>query len=203
MDQSDLVPERECGACMACCSVLAIVEDGMSKPPAVDCEHCIAGGGCAIYATRPGVCRTYFCGWRRLIDLDESWRPDLSGVLIGFEDTPGAAHGDSRVDLVVIGGEAAARSDHFAGLAASFVEGGAGTFFVLPPGPNLVPHNIQLNALLAEAVAARSLERVKAVIADCYELLREQAPVPANRAQPGLVRTVQLAPRTTVKVSWS
>ena len=44
--KSYLVPDRECGACTACCTHLAIV--AIDKLAGVTCEHCIAGAGCAI-----------------------------------------------------------------------------------------------------------------------------------------------------------
>ncbi len=184
MDQNDLVDGRECGDCTACCAVLAIVEDGMHKPPGVMCQHCTAGPGCAIYQTRPQVCRGFHCGWRLLGDLDESWRPDRSGILISFEGAAGEERG--TVNLIVTGGEQVARSDHFAGLAASLVDGGTTTYFVLPSAPGLVPYNIMLNKLLAGAVAARDLGQVKQVIAECYALIKAQLPVPVSREQLGL-----------------
>ncbi|HPF46181.1 MAG TPA: hypothetical protein PK690_04890 [Emcibacteraceae bacterium] len=43
-------------------------------------------GGCSIYNSRPNVCQKWFCAWRNLPDLDDSWRPDKMGVLLEFAD---------------------------------------------------------------------------------------------------------------------
>ena len=78
---TDLVPGRECGACQACCIVPAIDHGEMQKQPGVPCRHCLKGD-CDIYESRPGLCRKYFCGWRKLASLNDDWRPDKSGLLI-------------------------------------------------------------------------------------------------------------------------
>jgi hypothetical protein len=46
----------------------------------VACRHCARG--CAIYDRRPILCRDFYCGWRQ---LDDSWRPDRSGVFVELE----------------------------------------------------------------------------------------------------------------------
>lgn len=97
---------RSCGTCTACCSSLVIEE--LSKPAFTACAHdcsvgsggCDAvtkasdkaledsekgsggnsGGGCAIYADRPGSCRSFRCLW---LDghLGDDDRPDQLGVI--------------------------------------------------------------------------------------------------------------------------
>jgi hypothetical protein len=84
MQDVKLVPGRECGDCNVCCVVPTIDKPEIQKPAGLACRH-LCGDGCAIHETRPPVCRSYFCGWRRLASLDESWRPDLSGVMIDVE----------------------------------------------------------------------------------------------------------------------
>lgn len=79
----DLVPERTCGECTLCCSVMAIDKPEIQKEAGVTCRHC--RGGCTIYETRPALCREYHCGWRQLPILDDSWRPDRSGVFVEIE----------------------------------------------------------------------------------------------------------------------
>lgn len=86
----ELVPGRECGACTVCCTVMAIDKPEIQKEAGVRCRYCSAG--CTIYEKRPALCRDYHCGWRQLPILDDSWRPDLSGVFVEFEpvgDTTG------------------------------------------------------------------------------------------------------------------
>lgn len=72
---------RQCGACTACCHVLEIDDPELQKPAGVLCRHC--DKGCVIYDRRPKVCRDWLCMWREFPGLlDESWRPDRSGVLM-------------------------------------------------------------------------------------------------------------------------
>ncbi len=78
-----LVPDRSCGTCAVCCTALKIDDPALKKEAGVRCGH-LTSTGCGIYETRPGACRAFYCGWRYLPTLDAAWRPDRSGVLIGF-----------------------------------------------------------------------------------------------------------------------
>lgn len=95
---------RECGTCTECCRLMGVPE--IDKLPDHDCPHCVAKSGCAIYANRPTPCRVFLCGWLasdndtakaaglRVLDTPEenqwrlphSMRPDLSHVVLTFED---------------------------------------------------------------------------------------------------------------------
>ncbi|XAL98153.1 hypothetical protein OT109_11150 [Phycisphaeraceae bacterium D3-23] len=76
------MPERECGSCTACCTVLAI--EPLSKPAFSDCAHACgdlsSGGGCAIYADRPDCCRDFACLWLQG-HMAHDDRPDKLGVV--------------------------------------------------------------------------------------------------------------------------
>jgi hypothetical protein len=63
-----------------CCSALEIEE--FRKPAGPACVHCASGGGCAIYSTRPRLCRDFECQW--LIDraLPPRLRPDRIGTIL-------------------------------------------------------------------------------------------------------------------------
>lgn len=78
---SELVAGRECGGCTVCCKALKIDVPELKKLADVLCPHC-TGTGCGTYDTRPPVCKGWHCGWRRLSQLDDDWRPDRSGILI-------------------------------------------------------------------------------------------------------------------------
>ena len=82
--KDDLVPGRECGDCQACCIVTAIDKPEIQKMSGAACKHSLCGG-CDIYETRPQVCRTYYCGWRRMNLFPDNWRPDKSGLFIELE----------------------------------------------------------------------------------------------------------------------
>jgi hypothetical protein len=54
------------------------------------CEHICDGGGCAIYDTRPRMCRSWSCSWLLgRIEGDERWRPDKLGLLFNRERLAG------------------------------------------------------------------------------------------------------------------
>lgn len=69
---------RFCARCSLCCSVRGVV--ALGKAPGVGCPSVRPSGGCSIYASRPGECADYYCGWR-LGFLPRSWRPDALGVV--------------------------------------------------------------------------------------------------------------------------
>jgi len=93
----DLVPGRDCGGCTACCTVMAVDKPEMQKAAGVPCRHCASG--CAIYDTRPALCREFYCGWRHLPILDDDWRPDRSGVFVELEPVDDL----TGISLVLIG----------------------------------------------------------------------------------------------------
>ena len=61
-----------------CCSALEIVE--LEKPAGPLCGNC-AGAGCAIYPSRPNVCRDFECAWLTSRTLPQNFRPDRIGTL--------------------------------------------------------------------------------------------------------------------------
>jgi hypothetical protein len=73
--------EKICGPCRACCVALKIEAPELRKKSGTPCGHLVEKG-CGIYESRPQVCRDFLCGWRLLPELDTSWRPDLSGVML-------------------------------------------------------------------------------------------------------------------------
>jgi hypothetical protein len=79
----ELVQGRTCGECTLCCTVMAIDKPDIQKEAGVKCRHC--SGDCTIYQTRPTLCRDFYCGWRQLPILDDSWRPDRSNVFVELE----------------------------------------------------------------------------------------------------------------------
>ena len=79
-----LVPGRDCGDCAVCCTVLKIDAPDLRKPADIACVH-HRGRGCAIHATRPSVCRAWFCAWRRDATMPDAARPDQSGLLVSLD----------------------------------------------------------------------------------------------------------------------
>jgi hypothetical protein len=69
-----------------CCTALEIPE--FNKPAGPPCEHCIASGGCKIYASRPQLCRDFECEWLTDRKLPPNLRPDRIGtILMEADDT--------------------------------------------------------------------------------------------------------------------
>lgn len=93
-----LLPKRACDDCTVCCTVCGI--DELAKPADTRCVHLAVDGGCGIYAQRPGACRDFFCGWRRLPWLTNNLRPDRSGIIITLEVAPAAPNPFERRCIV-------------------------------------------------------------------------------------------------------
>ena len=107
-------PARSCGACTLCGKAVGV--HALEKPAGSWCPHCVQkGGGCRIYDTRPGECRTFSCGWLDGLLPEEGDRPDRLKVVL-FEDSseasgeriivfveahPGAVNGSSRAQSLM------------------------------------------------------------------------------------------------------
>jgi hypothetical protein len=100
--EQGLVAGRSCGSCTVCCIALAIDALELRKPVGQVCPHCVLDQGCAVYESRPAICRGWFCGWRQLDWLNEALRPDLSGILIFLtnEDLPPGFAGESGIEVL-------------------------------------------------------------------------------------------------------
>jgi hypothetical protein len=172
-----IVPDRKCRSCTACCKELAILEDDIKKLPGELCKHCNIGNGCGIYETRPSVCRTYHCLWRSLPEMDEAWRPDLSGILMIPADVPPHFDGQFAVTLILTGNPAVLQSDRFARMVAGFIESGTAVNLDIPRGIGMFSNSSFLNDQLSPAIAARQLAHVKALIWSCYQTIIAKSPV--------------------------
>ncbi|MEG3124165.1 YkgJ family cysteine cluster protein [Sphingomonas sp. GB1N7] len=78
-----VLPDRACGDCTACCSVLTVDTPDFKKPAGTPCVH-LGADGCTIHAVRPHICRTWFCAWRRVASMPDAARPDRSGLLVSL-----------------------------------------------------------------------------------------------------------------------
>jgi hypothetical protein len=84
-----VLPDRACGDCTVCCTVLTVNTPEFAKPAGTPCVH-LEAHGCGIHAVRPRICRTWFCAWRRIANIPDEARPDRSGLLVSlnFVDQP-------------------------------------------------------------------------------------------------------------------
>jgi len=79
-----IVAGRDCAGCGACCDVLKVDTTELQKPADTACAH-RSSQGCAIHAVRPPICRTWFCGWRRIAAMPDAARPDLCGLMVSLD----------------------------------------------------------------------------------------------------------------------
>lgn len=95
------VPGRECGTCHVCCIAFRIDDAKLQKRAGAECVNLVKGRGCGIYATRPDTCRNWLCGWRLFAELDDTLRPDRSGVVLipEFEERPGYGQPGFKVQV--------------------------------------------------------------------------------------------------------
>ena len=82
MSEPPPAPERACGECSLCCTVLRVDELAkLAGRPCPELRPHRQGHGCGIYARRPGICRAYRCLWLRG-GLEEADRPDRLGAVL-------------------------------------------------------------------------------------------------------------------------
>lgn len=167
-----LVPEKTCGDCTACCTVLPIKATGFTKLPNFTCKHLVAGG-CGIYETRPDACRTYYCVWRQSPRLDDTWRPDRSGVLITDEyDGIPEGYASHGLRFIVFGDESAIRKPEFAVVIARVIAANMPAFLSIPGPPGYYAAKQFLNRALDASVKANDLAGVTALLGQAMARLK-------------------------------
>jgi hypothetical protein len=103
-DGMTLISGRDCGDCTICCVYPTINKPEIQKLSGAACRHC-TGHGCAIYDTRPPVCRSFYCAWRTVDIFGDDWRPDKSGVL-AYVETEGISEDfdlSTGIGLMLVG----------------------------------------------------------------------------------------------------
>ena len=179
----ELVEGRGCGECSACCIVLPIDTTEMRKAPGMPCRHCVKdGGGCSAHEARPKVCREYYCGWRFFDYLDETWRPDQSGVLIEFHatDIPAAYEKRPAIRLSIIGPIETVFKKGFLNWLMQLVEMEVPTFLCVQGPLGHYPANTFLNDGLREAVKARDINLVVRRLIDLLDGLKDFKHLPVS-----------------------
>lgn len=153
----DLVPGRVCGDCTVCCTAMAVDQPDFQKQAGVPCRHCEAG--CAIYDSRPALCRDYYCGWRQLPILDDSWRPDRSGIFVEVE----VIDEETALSLVLIGNPLRiVRQAWFQDFVITGVRGGVPLHLGIPGPIGFQGASVILNT--NEMFAAATNAEVKALL---------------------------------------
>jgi len=163
-----LVPGRGCGDCTVCCTAMAIDKPDIQKDAGVTCRYC-TGKGCAIYETRPALCRDYHCGWRQLSVLDDSWRPDRSQVFVELEPHEGG----TAISLVLLGNPLkTVRQPWFIDFIATGVRGNLPLMLGIPGPPGRQGASLKLNTDAMAEAARLSRAAVKQVLEAELKLLQ-------------------------------
>jgi len=157
------IPGRDCGECSACCIALRIEEDKFEKHADEPCPHLC--NGCSIYATRPNVCRTWYCGWRYMEGLDELWRPDLSKILLRLQggDRSGLILQTLSVPQDVL------TTSRTLELVGSLIENNMPVFISVPGKAGHCSAILEITQRLAPAVEARNLAEAQAAMRGAVE----------------------------------
>lgn len=86
--ENNPLPERACGTCNLCCTLMKVEEDNgqLLTDWMQPCKH-ICRGGCGVYEARPTACRVFECVWlasQRFPDvaMSKSDRPDRLGIVM-------------------------------------------------------------------------------------------------------------------------
>jgi hypothetical protein len=75
----DIILNRSCGGCTACCKTHAVLE--IKKPTGKWCSHCNPGQGCRIYSKHPKSCAEFECQWLKGFGKNED-RPDGTKIVL-------------------------------------------------------------------------------------------------------------------------
>jgi hypothetical protein len=170
-DGMTLVAGRTCGACTVCCVAPSIDKPEIQKVSGAPCRHCL-GGGCAIYDSRPPVCRSFFCAWRTVEIFDEEWRPDKSGVLprIETEGIPGHFDFATGIGLMLVGNPLKiVRQKYFQDFVVTGVMNSVPLFLSLP-GPRghqaatVLLNTVQMRDAIAQGSVRQALEAALAIL---------------------------------------
>ena len=167
------IENRICGACTVCCIVPPVRSSSFSKTSGVSCIHRRIGKGCAIHATRPEVCRDWFCGFRTLEFLTEAWRPDRCGLLVVPEQEDIPLTFSRRQGLKLIAFREA--DDLLAPFVVDMIAGlvfGQVPAFVSVPGP-IGHHGAKalINGALFAAADRRDRKFIQTYLRDLYNRL--------------------------------
>lgn len=208
------VAGRDCGDCTVCCKVLPADALDFKKQSGTPCTHCEEGRGCRIYLARPSVCRDFVCGWRCLPRLDDSWRPDRSGILIVFETDdsciPPGYEIRPAIKFLVTGHKRSLEALPFIRYVNGVIYNGAPAFLAVPGPPGTFPVKAFLNDVLKEEVERANGLGIAIKLARIYDTLSRgrfdpvvfasDAPYAAGRTSPPPQRP---APKANYRVERS
>jgi hypothetical protein len=159
-----LVRGRECGECQICCIVPIIDKPEIQKRSGSPCRHSLHGG-CDIYESRPEVCSSFFCGWRRSRDFPDDWRPDRSGIFAVLEVNKLPQFKPLAIAVHLVGNPLkTVRQPDFIDFVIKNVRSNVALYLMLPGAPGTHSARLALNNPLVADAAGKSRAEVKAVL---------------------------------------
>jgi Fe-S-cluster containining protein len=160
-----LVAGRTCGSCNVCCIALTIDDPQLQKLQGHRCRNARTDNSCAIYATRPETCRTFYCGWRRLKWIRETLRPDHSGVLVRLHGESTTEHPTPRLGVIftLLNG-AALKAEGLAESVAAGVAADVPVYLHIPGPPGKTAAQVRINEVLQDAVITRDKAAVLQIL---------------------------------------
>jgi len=182
--RSAVVNGRECGTCTVCCKILPIKTNEFRKIANVLCRHCDEGQGCRIYATRPEVCRGFYCEWRLNPQIPATWRPDKSGIFIDriarehIEEIPEGYAADYAISFMLLRPDAVERPAVTEAIS-DYIARRVPVFLTIPGPAGYLPAQIFLNEFLESAAAKRDREGMMTVLRQALASLFRQEFDPA------------------------
>lgn len=174
-----VVNGRQCGACTICCKILAINAKELKKTASVLCQHCDEGRGCRIYATRPEVCRGFYCEWRLNPLIPATWRPDKSGIFIeriaqeNIEEIAEGYAGDYAISFMLLRPDAVERPALIETIA-EYIDRRIATFLTIPGPAGHLPAQMFLNEFMEAAVAKRDFTGMMIILRQALATLSVQ-----------------------------
>jgi len=171
-DGMTLIPGRDCGGCTVCCVFPTINKPEIQKQSGARCRHC-RETGCAIYDSRPPVCRAYYCAWRTVDIFGDDWRPDRSGVL-PYVETEGISEAfdlATGIGLMLVGNPLrTVRQKWFQDFVVTGVMSSVPLFLSLPGPRGHQAATVSLNT--EEMLEAIRGNRVKDALEQVLKILR-------------------------------
>ena len=157
-NESEPIPNRNCGECTACCVTLRINEPKLKKHADTPCCNLSPNGDCEIYNDRPSTCHAYYCGWRYLEQLGNEWRPDRSKILLRLHQDGGIILQALETPLKVLIEQLALE------FIVGCIESSIPIYISVPAKPGFCYSLIKLNENLASVVDSRDLEVAQSII---------------------------------------
>lgn len=180
----NLVPGRECGGCTVCCTELHIDAPELKKLAGVRCPNLQDDCKCAIYATRPGTCSDFECGWRVMEALGDDWRPDRSGIVLIPKtkgNPPGYREG-SGVQIMLLRRDAVHNSE-LPGAIAAWVNARVPLFLTMAAPIGFIAESVFLNATVESAVRHQDRNALLKILQDTIVSLERRTLRPASFLQ--------------------